>query len=112
MSTTTTDIDTIRQLAWTLSKASATNQLDIPGEYVWAFPKKDEFEEVRMRYRSIFSSGNSIKDPAVIDFVQQQNLSKYLLDPWTVEKFEEDFSSYISMHIISVYKITSFLIDQ
>lgn len=114
MSTTTTDIDTIRQLAWTLSKASATNQLDIPGEYVWAFPKKDEFEEVRMRYRSIFSSGNSIKDPAVIDFVQQQNLSKYLLDPWTVEKFEEDFRPWVNagknykLHNFELFKYIGF----
>lgn len=106
MQTTRTNITDIRLLAWTLAKASATNQLDVPGEYTWAFPKKDEFYDVRWRYRSIFSSGNSIKDPEVIQFVQGLNITKHLLDPWTVEKFEDDFRSYVNAG--KNYKLNNF----
>lgn len=95
MQTTRANIKTIRQLAWVLAKASATGQLNIPGEYVWAFPKSNTFYDIRARYRSIFSSGNSIKDPEVIDYIQNVNLSPYLLDPWVVNKFEEDFVSWV-----------------
>ena len=73
MQTFTTDVDQVRQLAWTLAQASAADQLDVTGEYVWAFPADDKFDAVRARSRSIFSSGNSIKDPTVIDFVQELN---------------------------------------
>lgn len=106
MQTTNTNITDIRLLAWTLAKASATNQLDVPGEYTWAFPKKDKFDDVRWRSRSIFSSGNSIKDPEVIKFVQGLNVTKYLLDPWTVEKFEDDFRSYVNAG--KNYKLNNF----
>lgn len=85
----------IRTLAWTLSLASANNQLDIPGEYVWAFPADNGFKHVRDRYRSIFSSGNSIKDPEIIDFIQQASINHYLLDPWSTAKFEEQFRHWI-----------------
>ena len=61
MQTFNTDIEQIRTLAWTLAMASAENRLDVPGEYVWAFPKDISMDEVRARSRSIFSSGNSIK---------------------------------------------------
>jgi len=90
-----TDINQVRSIAWTLAKASAIDQLDVPGEYIWAFPTEDQFDHVRARARSIFSSGNSIKDPVVIDYIQQQHLSQYLLDPWTVPKFEADFPAWI-----------------
>ena len=92
----TTNIDLIRKLAWTLAQASASAQLDVPGEYVWAFPKDNTFQSVRARYRSIFSSGNSIKDPEIIDYVQSLHLAKHLLNPWIVEQFEEQFPSWIS----------------
>ena len=88
-------VDLIRTLAWTLSVASAQNKLDVPGEYVWAFPDNLRFWAVRDRYRSIFSSGNSIKDPEVIDFIQSTNINHYLLDPWITAKFEEQFVSWI-----------------
>lgn len=91
-----TNINEVRKLAWTLAQASATNQLDVPGEYVWAFPKDATFRSVQARYRSIFSSGNSIKDTEVIDYVQGLQLSKHLLNPWIVEQFEEQFPSWIS----------------
>jgi hypothetical protein len=96
MQNTTTNITAIRQLAWTLAQASTTNQLDIPGEYVWAFPKDQTFQSVQARSRSIFSSGNSIKDPDVIQHVQQLNLARHLLDPWIVEKFESQFPAWIN----------------
>lgn len=85
----------IKQIAWTLSLASARNQLDVPGEYVWAFPANDQFDQVRARSRSVFSSGNSIKDPEVIDYVQGLDLSRHLLDPWISKKFEDRWSSWI-----------------
>ena len=37
MQTFNTDIQQVRTLAWTLAQASADHQLDVPGEYVWAF---------------------------------------------------------------------------
>ena len=91
MQTFTTDVNQVRQLAWTLAQASATNQLDVPGEYVWAFPNDDRFDSVRARSRSIFSSGNSIKDPEVIEYVQGLHLSRHLLNPWIVQQFESEF---------------------
>lgn len=106
MQTTSTNINDIRQLAWVLAKASATNQLDVPGEYVWAFPKSDTFQDVRARYRSIFSSGNSIKDTEVIEHVQNTNISKYLLDPWTVNKFEDDFKGWVNAG--TTFKLNNF----
>lgn len=96
MEDTTTDIKKIRTLAWTLSLASANHSLDVPGEYIWAFPNSNNFYDVRSRYRSIFSSGNSIKDPEVIEYLQQCNINKYLLDPWSVNKFEEYFIPWLS----------------
>lgn len=95
MSQFETDIQQVRQLAWTLAAASATDQLDVPGEYVWAFPDNSQFHAVRARSRSIFSSGNSIKDPEVIAYVQQLHLAKHLLNPWIVQQFESNFASWI-----------------
>ena len=88
-------LDRINQISWALSLASADNKLDIPGEFVWAYPNDNKFYEVRSRSQSIFSSGNSIKDPDVIKFVQGLNLSPYLLDPWTVNHFQEQFPAWI-----------------
>ena len=85
----------IRTTAWALSLASAQNQLDIPGEYIWAFPPDSGFYHVRDRARSIFSSGNSIKDPTVIDFIQRTPINQYMLDPWSTSKFEEQFKHWI-----------------
>ena len=90
-----TDVEKIRSIAWALAKASADRTLDVPGEYVWAFPNDARFESVRARSRSIFSSGNSIKDTEVIDYVQNLNLSKHLLNPWMVQQFEEIFPSWV-----------------
>lgn len=96
MSNTATDLQKINELAWVLSLASARNQLNVPGEYIWAYPDNDRFYEVQSRQRSIFSSGNSIKDPEVINFVQNCNLGRHLLDPWTVKKFEAAFHAWIA----------------
>lgn len=106
MQNTSQQIDQIRTIAWTLSLASARHELDVPGEYIWAFPKNDSFKEVRDRYRSIFSSGNSIKDPEVIDFIQNANINKYMLDPWSTIKFEETFKNWIQTG--SRYKLRNF----
>lgn len=95
MQTFNTNIAEVRQLAWVLAKASATKQLDVPGEYIWAFPANDTFSDVRARYRSIFSSGNSIKDPDVIAYTQNLNLSRHLLNPWVVKEFESAFPSWV-----------------
>jgi len=96
MQTPTTDIHKIKQLAWALSKAGVSNQLDVPGEYIWAHVDRDTFDSVRLRSYSIFSSGNSIKDADVIEFVQNQNISKHLLNPWIVQEFEQQFKSWIA----------------
>jgi hypothetical protein len=85
----------IKQIAWALSLASARHQLDVPGEYVWAFPDSDRFDAVKVRARSIFSSGNSIKDPTVIDHVQGLDINRHLLDPWICKTFEERWPSWI-----------------
>jgi len=91
-----TDINQVRTLAWVLAKASGDRTLDVPGEYIWAFPDNNKFEPVRSRYRSIFSSGNSIKDSEVIDYTQSLNLAQHLLNPWIVKQFEEKFPSWIA----------------
>ena len=103
-----TNIELIKEISWVLSLASAKHKLDIPGEYTWAFPpdKFGNFNRLQDRSRSIFSSGNSIKDPVVIDFVQNVNIAKFLLDPWTVEKFEADFRDYIKAG--NNYKLQNF----
>lgn len=88
-------INRIQQLAWTLSLASARRQWDTPGEYVWAFPESDEFEPVRSRSRSIFSSGNAIKDSRVLDFIQQQSVSRHMTNPWIVQEFEDYWPDWI-----------------
>lgn len=83
--------DKITKIAWTLMTASAKNKLDVPGEYIWNIPASDEFNEIRSKTWSVYSSGNCIKDKNVIDFVEGVNLNKHLRDPWTVKKFEEYF---------------------
>jgi hypothetical protein len=88
-------VDKIRKIAWALSVTSAENKLDTPGEFVWAYPKNNQFWEIRSRARSIFSSGNAIKDQEVIDFVQTINCTKYLKDPWIVSRFEDQFPNWI-----------------
>jgi len=85
----------IKQIAWALSLASARSQLNVPGEYVWAFPDSDRFDAVKVRAHSIFSSGNSIKDPAVIDYVQGLNINRHLLDPWISKTFEDRWPGWI-----------------
>lgn len=114
MQTFNTDISQARELAWTLALASANNQLDVPGEYVWAFPKNASIEEVRARSRSIFSSGNSIKDPVVIDYIQGLNLSQHLLNPWIVNEFQEAFPAWVNagtgykLHNFDLFKYVGF----
>ena len=109
-----TDIHQVRTLAWILASASATNQLDVPGEYTWAFPASANFDHVRSRSRSIFSSGNSIKDPVVIDYVQSLHLARHLLNPWIVQEFESDFPSWIKsgprykLHNFDLFKYVGF----
>lgn len=89
-------VDELRKLAWTLSLCSARSRLDVPGEYIWAFPADQGFFAIQDRYRSIFSSGNSIKDPEVIDFVQNLQLNRHLLNPWITKQFEEAWPGWIS----------------
>lgn len=96
MSIINTNIPLIKDIAWYLSLASAENRLDISGEYQWATPKDSRFDEVRSRSMSIFSSGNSIKDPTIKQFVQSVNPSVYLNDPWIVDKLQEQFPLWIS----------------
>jgi len=88
-------VNQIRTVAWTLSKASADGVLDVPGEYIWAYPNDATFQSVRERSRSIFSSGNSIKDPQVIEFIQNNNTNRHMLDPWITKKFEEFWPHWI-----------------
>ena len=100
METVKPDIRKIKSIAWALSLASGKQCLDVPGEYIWAYPgstekKNIEFDNVRQRFKSIFSSGNSIKDPELLDFIQKSNLNKFLLDPWIVKKFEERWISWL-----------------
>jgi hypothetical protein len=95
MHNTRPDIAKINELAWVLSLASAKKILDVPGEYIWAFPANDRFHEVRSRSRSIFSSGNSIKDPEVIEFVQNCDINRHLLNPWIVKELESEFPKWI-----------------
>ena len=70
-------LEKIKSIAWTLSLASGKQCLDVPGEYIWAYPgsinkKNIDFNDVRQRFKSIFSSGNSIKDPKLINFIQKK----------------------------------------
>ena len=90
-----TDIDQVRTIAWVLAKAGADHVLDVPGEYVWARPMDGQFDAVRSRSRSVFSSGNSIKDHDVINHIQGLNLAKHLLDPWVVRRFEDQFPNWV-----------------
>lgn len=97
----------INDISWALSVASAEQCLDIPGEFIWAYPKDNQFSEVRARSQSIFSSGNAIKDPDVIEFVANLgHLSTYLQNPWTVNQFQEQFPSWISSG--TRYKLKNF----
>ena len=91
-----TNINLIREISWVFSLASFRNILDVPGEYIWAYPKDQSFRELQTRSRSIFSSGNSIKDIEVIDYIQSLDLNKHLLNPWIVNQFEEKFIPWIT----------------
>jgi len=109
-----TDIDQVKTLAWVLAKAGADGMLDVPGEYIWARPVDSSYESVRSRSRSIFSSGNSIKDADVINYVQGLNLSKHLLDPWVVGRFEDQFPHWVmqgtrfKLHNFDQFRYTGF----
>lgn len=96
----------IKDISWALSVASAKNKLDVPGEFTWAYPKNSYFDEVRSRSHSIFSSGNAIKDPEVIEFVKTRRLSQYLQDPWIVNRFQEQFPDWIKAG--TRYKLQNF----
>ena len=109
-----TDLNEVNKIAWFLAQASASNQLDVPGEYIWAFPATNLFKDVRARSRSIFSSGNSIKDPEVMQHIQGVDIASFLLDPWTVKKFEDDFVSWVQqgtnfkLHNLDLFKHVGF----
>ena len=81
--------DKITEIAWALMTASVQNKLDIPGEYIWNIPVSDDFNEIRSKTWSVYSSGNCIKDKDLIEFTKSVQLNKYLLDPWIVKRFEE-----------------------
>jgi hypothetical protein len=111
---TAEQINLIRRISWALAKASAEDCLDTPGEFVWAYPKNSQFWEVRARSHSIFSSGNAVKDPAVIDFVNSLSLSEHLRDCWIVDKFQEAFPAWIAsgtayrLHNLDQFKYVGF----
>jgi hypothetical protein len=93
---TVQQLELIRDISWALAQASAVDALDTPGEFVWAYPKNPGFWEVRSRSHSIFSSGNSIKDAEVIDFVDGLDLSKHLRNCWIVNQFQDAFPGWIA----------------
>ena len=95
MSTFGSDTKLIKEIAWILAQASATKQLDIPGEYIWTYPTKD-FRDIRIRHTSIFNSGNSIKDKDIIEFTQTLDVANYLKDPWISNKFEDYFTYWLA----------------
>ena len=109
-----TNIELIKEISWVLSLASAKNKLDMPGEYVWAYPEDENFSELQARSRSIFSSGNAIKDATVIEYVQACNINKHLRDPWIVKTFEDNFVSWLTadwihnLQNIEIYKYIAF----
>jgi len=86
--------DKITEIAWALMTASAQNKLDVPGEYLWNIPVSDNFNEIRPKTWSVYSSGNCIKDKELIEFTKSVQLNKYLLDPWIVKRFEEYFPTW------------------
>ena len=86
--------DKITEIAWALMTASVQNKLDVPGEYTWNIPVSDDFNEIREKTWSVFSSGNAIKDKDFIQFTKNVPLNKYLLDPWIVQRYEEYFPSW------------------
>lgn len=88
-------MENIKEIAWALSLASAQNKLDVPGEYIWAFPATESFADVQARFLSVFSSGNSIKDPEVSQYIREIDINRHLSDPWTSRKFEEQFPHWI-----------------
>lgn len=103
----TQQLKLISDISWALSLASAQGTLDVPGEFIWAFPKDSNFHEVRSRSQSIFSSGNAVKDPVINDFVKNQtHLTTYLHDPWTVNRFQDEFPHWIKSG--SRYKLQNF----
>jgi hypothetical protein len=87
--------DKITKIAWALMAASAQNKLDVPGEYLWNIPTKNDFFEIRPKTWSVFSSGNCIKDKDAIDFVHGVQLNKYLQDPYIVKRYEEYFPVWL-----------------
>ena len=89
------DTDKITKIAWALMTASVENKLDVPGEYLWNIPASNEFNEIRSKTWSVYSSGNCIKDKNLIDFTDGVNLNKYLRDPWIVKRFEEYFPAWL-----------------
>lgn len=93
---TTEQLELISKISWALSLASAQNKLDVPGEFIWAYPKDSNFYEVRSRSQSIFSSGNAIKDPEVIEFVKNQHITPCLQDCWTVNRLQDSWPSWIA----------------
>ena len=86
--------DKITEIAWALMTASVQNKLDVPGEYTWNIPVSNDFNEIREKTWSVFSSGNAIKDKDFIQFTKNVPLNKYLLDPWIVQRYEEYFPSW------------------
>ena len=95
MPTITQNTEKISLIAWTLMLASANKQLDMPGEYLWNIPDANTFKEVRDKSRSVYSSGNSIKDKTVTDFIQNVNFNKFMQDPHISAKFEDYFPIWI-----------------
>lgn len=108
------NVDLIREISWVLSVASQQNMLDVPGEYIWAYPKNKSLDELKVRSCTIFSSGNAIKDAEINSFVQQSNIAAHLKDPWIVKKFEERFFNWVKenpnhkIKNLDLFKYTAF----
>ena len=89
------DTDKIIQIAWALMIASVQKKLDVPGEYTWNIPINSEFNEIRSKTWSVYSSGNCIKDKDLIEFTDKVNINRYLRDPYVVKQFEEYFPVWL-----------------
>ena len=110
----TTNTELIADIAWTLTVAANTNQLNVDGEYLWSCPKPYNFTDLRGRSKSIFSSGNAIKDQCVIEYMRSININHCLQKPTTVDEFQDYFvywlnnGSYYNLQNIELFTHKTF----
>ena len=100
----TTNTELIADIAWTLTVAANTNQLNVDGEYLWSCPKPYNFTDLRGRSKSIFSSGNAIKDQFVIDYMRSININHCL------QNFDFDYIYRTNLSsVLNLNKLYSYL---